>query len=262
MPDDPYAGGAADKVHAIQQPVAAEEPSLPALDNAGPESGSSPIAGALGPEGGLTHVPFFSDASSMAMASLDPAASTPPSFDHPMWFGGGGGGIGGGGGASGGGGGGGMSPYLGSSTDTPGPSMVAPSGGSERNDDGGPSGGGPNGGGPNGGSPRGGGPNGGGPNGSGPGDGDGDSGGGDGGGGGGGGNEEPPIYVPPTIADEVVTTTTGDSETTTGDVVHDTTGSGDNDNDGDVPSVPEPATLVLLGVSACGAAARALRGRR
>ena len=129
-----------------------------------------------------------------------------------------------------GGGGGGMAPYLRSSTGTGGTSLVAPLG----------NGGGPNGGGPNGGGSNGGGPNGGGSNGGGP---------------GGGGGEQPPLFVPPTI-DETPFTTTGSTETSTaGDEIDETA-------DGEIPTVPEPGTLVLLGLGACGLAARALRARR
>jgi hypothetical protein len=43
-------------------------------------------------------------------------------------------------------------------------------------------------------------------------------------------------------------------------VVINTTGGGDSD--GEVPSVPEPSTLMMLGLGACGVAVRAIRRRR
>jgi len=37
---------------------------------------------------------------------------------------------------------------------------------------------------------------------------------------------------------------------------------GGNDGDGELPSVPEPTTMLLLGLGLCGAAARAVRASR
>lgn len=129
-----------------------------------------------------------------------------------------------------GGGGGGMSPSLGSSTGLTGTSLVAPLGGSSER---GRSAGG-------------------------------------GGGSNGGGDATDEKFVPPNDppftttgeAGTTTTTTTGEPgpTTTTGNVAIDTTGGGDGD--GEVPSVPEPSTLVLLGLGACGAAVRAIRRRR
>lgn len=227
-----------------RQPVAAVDPPLAALDEAMPEleTGSSTMTGERGDdEGRLTHVPFMADArreGSSGFDGADAASGGPASIDTPMWANGGSGGA---------------SPYMGAGTGANGTSLVSPLGGSQRNDngggsngggsngggsngggsnEGGPNGGGPNGGGPNGGGPNGGGPNGGGPNGGGP--------------NGGGGDEK---FPPP-----------GDLTTTTGNIVIDTTG--DGDSDGEVPSVPEPGTLMLLTLGACGFAARAVRKRR
>ena len=178
----------------------------------------------------------------MAFEGLDPAAGRPASLDAPMWFSGGGGGL---------------SPYLGSSTGTNGTSLVAPLGSSERNNNGGGSKGeGSNGSGSNGGGSNGGGSNGGGSNGGGS-NGGGSNGGGSGDGGSGGGGEQPPFFVPPTTTGEVPFTTTGSTETTT------TGNHGERDDRRrDTHTVPEPGTLVLLGLGACGLAARALRARR
>jgi hypothetical protein len=221
-----------------QQPVAGEEPPLAALDEADPETGSSTMAGARGPEGALAHVPFLPGPNGTSGSTLDGLATVPGlpgGVTPPMWLNGGGGGV---------------SPSLGSSTGTNGTSLVAPLGGSEPNNsngggsnDGGSNEGGSNGGGSNGGGSNDGGSNGGGSNG--------------GGSNGGGGNEEPPKFIPPTTTGDPETTTTGDPvTTTTGNTVNDTTG-GD-----DTHTVPEPGTLVLLGLGACGLASRALRARR
>ena len=229
-----------------QEPVAAEEPPLAALDEAvpEPETGSSTITGERGDdEGRLTHVPFMADARREASAGLDgddPASGGAAPLDSPVWLNGGTGGA---------------SPYMGASTGANGTSLVSPLGGSERNPSGGgPNEGGPNGGGPNGGGPNGGGPNGGGPNGGGP---------NDGGPNGGGGDEKnpPPGDGPHTTTGEYVTTT-GELPTTTGNLVIDTTSGDGGDDDGEVPSVPEPGTLMLLTLGACGFAARAVRQRR
>jgi hypothetical protein len=217
-----------------QQPVAADEPPLAALDQEEPETGSSTIAGARGPEGGLSHLPFLAgpNGASSAAAGVDATPGAPVTGAPGLI----GGGVGG-------------SPFFDSSTGTNGTSLVAPLGGTERGNN--PNGGGPNGGGPNGGGPNGGGPNGGGPNG-------GDPNGGD--------DELPPIFIPPTTTGEVFTTTGGTetttgtlTTTTTGNIVNDTTGG--DDTDGETHTVPEPGTLVLLTMGACGLAARALRRR-
>jgi len=207
-----------------QQPVATEEPPLAALDEAMPEleTGSSTMTGERGDdEGRLTHVPFMAGArrdGSSGFAGPGPTSGGAMGLDSPMRSNGS---IGG------------ASPYIGAGTGANGTPLVAPLGGSARNNNGGGSnGGGSNGGGPNGGGPNGGGPNGGGPNGGGP--------------NGGGGNEK----VPPP----------GDLPTTTGNILIDTTD--DGDDDGEVASVPEPGTLVLLTLGACGVAARAVRKRR
>ena len=233
-----------------QQPVAAQEPAPAALDELENETGSSTIAGARGDDGRLTHVPFLADwseASSVAFEKNEPIPGA-PGVDMPMWFGAAGGGT---------------SPFPGSSTGTTGTSLVAPlGGGSERG--GSPGGGGSNGGG---GSTSGGGSNGGGSNGGGgSNEGGGSTGGGgsnDGGGGGGGGTDVkfvPPDQPPFTTTGEAGTTTTGEpGTTTTGTLVIETTGGGD---DGEVPSVPEPSSLVLLALGACGAALRARQRRR
>ena len=234
-----------------QQPVAAEEPPLAALDEATPEpeTGSSTLTGERGDdEGRLTHVPFMADArreGSSGFDGADPASGGPAPLDSPMWPNGGGGGA---------------SPYMGASTGANGTSLVAPLGGSQRNNSngGGPNGGGPNGEGPNGGGPNGGDPNGGGPNGGGP------NGGGPNGGGPNGGDEKDPPTDngPHTTTGDSVTTTGGSLTTTTGNIVIDTTGDGGGDDDGEVPSVPEPGTLMLLTLGACGFAAREVRKRR
>lgn len=61
-------------------------------------------------------------------------------------------------------------------------------------------------------------------------------------------------------------TTTGDTTTTgfvtTGYRIAETTDGGPGDTDGEVPSIPEPATLTLLGLGALGVAMRARRSRR
>ena len=70
----------------------------------------------------------------------------------------------------------------------------------------------------------------------------------------------PPDQPPFTTTGEAGTTTTGEpGTTTTGTLVIETTGGGD---DGEVPSVPEPSSLVLLALGACGAALRARQRRR
>jgi hypothetical protein len=188
------------------------------------ETGSSTIAGARGDDGQLTHVPFLEDWSEASSVAFEKTDPVPgaPGVGMPLWLGGGNGG---------------MSPHLGSSTGTTGTSLVAPLGGS---------------------SARGGSSGVGGSNGSG------------GSNGGGGATDEkfvPPNDPPFTTTGEAgttntTTTTTGEPgpTTTTGNVAIDTTGGGDGD--GEVPSVPEPSTLVLLGLGACGAAVRAIRRRR
>ena len=215
-----------------RQPVAAEEPPLAALDDAMPEleTGSSTITGERGDdEGRLTYVPFMAAAreGSSRFDGADPASGGPAPLDSPMWANGGSGSV---------------SSYIGAGIGANGTSLVSPLGGGQRNNSSDNNGGGPNGGGPNGGGPNGGGPNGGGPNGGGP------NGGGPNGGGpnGGGGDEKLP---PP---GDYPHTTIGES---------DTTGDGGGDNDGEVPSVPEPGTLMLLTLGACGFAARAARKR-
>jgi hypothetical protein len=230
-----------------QQPVAAEEPPLAALDQPEPETGSSTFAGEREPEGVLAHVPFLStpDGSSLTLSPADPSAGERPGLAAPLWMGGGGGGV---------------SPFVGSSTGTSGTSLVAPLGGSERKNNGEPSGGGPNGGGSN--------------------------------GGGGGPTFVPPTDTPTTTGGTTTggtttggtttggttsttgggtttttggtTETTGGTTTTTGEILTTTTGvvnvtTGGKD---DVHTVPEPGTLVLLGMGACGLAARALRRNR
>ena len=209
-----------------QLPVASAEPPLAALDEAMPEleTGSSTMTGERGDdEGGLTHVPFMAGARGEGSAGFD--AADP---------------------ANGGpgpldspmwstGGAGGASPYMGASTGGNGTSLVTPLGGSERKNSN-------NGGGPNGGGPNGGGPNGGGPN-------------------GGGGDDKVTPHDYTTTTGESITTT-GESLTTTGNILIDTTGDGGRDTDGEVTSVPEPGTLMLLTLGACGFAARAVRKRR
>ena len=121
--------------------------------------------------------------------------------------------------------GGGMSPYLNSSTGTTGTSLAAPLGSGERNPGGGSNGGGSSG-----------------SDGSNDHNGDGNgnnrsngSNGSNGGGSNGGTDDKltPPIDT-----------------------------AGGNDGDGELPSVPEPTTMLLLGLGLCGAAARAVRASR
>jgi hypothetical protein len=228
-----------------QQPVADEEPPLAALDEEeAPETGSSTIADARGPDGALTHVPFFSGPlgpSGMLAGGFEPAG--PSGFDAPIF----GGGVGGG------------SPFLGSAPGTAGTSPLTPLGGSPRPPT--PTGGGPKDGPPvffvpptttttgdsttTGGTTTGGTTTGGTTTGS-------------------------STTGTATTGDLLTTTggtdttTTGESLTTTGNVVIDTTGdtTGRNDDDGDVPTVPEPGTLMLVTMGAIGVAARAIRARR
>jgi hypothetical protein len=225
-----------------QQPVADEEPPLAALDEEeAPETGSSTIADARGPDGALTHVPFFSGPlgpSGMPTGGFDPAG--PSGFDAPIF----GGGVGGG------------SPFLGSSTSATGTSPLGPLGGSPRPKDGPPvffvpptttttgdattTGGATTGDTTSGGTTT-------------------------------GSTTTGSSTTGTTTTGDLTTTTggqetttTGESLTTTGHVVIDTTGdtTGRNDDDGEVPTVPEPGTFMLLTMGAIGVAARAIRARR
>jgi hypothetical protein len=233
-----------------RQPVAGDGPPLAALDEVAPETGSSTIAGERDAEsqfGDVPSVPMLSGRVPLGGAGLVPGLPGIPVTP----------GSGGGAGA----------PYFaGSSTGTGGMSLVAPLGNSGRrngengpngggsngggSNGGGSNGGGSNGGGSNGGGSNGGGSNGGGPNGGGSNGGGSNGGGSNGGGSNGGGSNEPPPFVPET--------TTGTIETT-GNIVVDT---GDGETDGDVPTVPEPATMTLLTLGAIAAAARKVRSRR
>jgi hypothetical protein len=214
-----------------QQPVADREPAPAALDETQPDTGSSTIAGARGPDGGLDDIPSLPMlASGIPFGSggeASPGVSGAPG--PPMSIGGGG------------------SPGLRSKTGGGGEADGAPLGNSDRtnrgangggsNDNGHPS----NGGGPGIGGPSGGGPNGDGPHDGGPHD------------GGPHGDEGGPEA--PTGGGD---TGTGGG-TDTGDVT-DTTGS--SDISADVPNVPEPGTMALLTLGAIAAAARTLRARR
>jgi hypothetical protein len=271
-----------------QQPVAAEEPPVAALDETQPETGSSTIAGARDDEGRFDNVPNLPTlASSVAFGGVTPPPGVSGVPGAPTWTGGGGGGT---------------TPFVGSGTGTGGTSLVAPQGNSERpnhgNNNGGGNNGGNNGGGNNGGGNNGGGNNGGGnndPHGNpttttgdvgttttgGP--GDDTTGSSDTTGGGntdttGGGNTDTTGGGTTDTTGGGSTSTTGGDTDTTGGGLTDTTGGGDTDTTGAADttgggtsttggdtsgkSVPEPATLTLLTLGAIGAASRKIRQGR
>lgn len=225
-------------------PVADHEPPVALLDQ--PETGSSTMTGERADGGPSPHVPFFEEWSGASSIAFERNEFIPGAdgLDMPMFSGGNGAGS---------------SPYLGSSTGTGGTSLVGPLGSSARgstdhNGDGNGNNGSTGSNGSNDHNGGGNGNNGGG---------NGNNGKNDGPGGGGDG------FVPPVTTGTATTTgTTTTGTTTTGNVAIDTTGgvttgvTTGGDGDDDVQSVPEPSSLMLVGLGAIGVVSRAIRRRR